>query len=338
MGGGQEAEVGEVRARFFTARASGATLKQAVAAAGVSKTTGHYWLTQSGGVRREIPGEAPGFGSIVDLNSFYGYGRSAWHGLPDRRSGVAVHPDEASLHAGGHLRVREQHRSFQRPSPGTRGAAASGRCWPAGPPETASGRRTSGTGTASRSRCPARARQYSKYAFQLFASMPWWELQPSGTDTGFAGIKLVPTGGGTWGKPDYITAALTAGHDWLLAYVPVMQRDERTFSIDMSALNGPARARWFDPATGNYLAISDGHEYENSGLRRVHNAWDSRRRHRRMAPRPRIERYHKVRLDHDGRRVRRPGHEPGRGDCKVTAADVDDLSVVASEVIRFSNG
>jgi hypothetical protein len=31
----------EVRAKFFTARASGATLKQAVAAAGVSKTTGH---------------------------------------------------------------------------------------------------------------------------------------------------------------------------------------------------------------------------------------------------------------------------------------------------------
>jgi IS30 family transposase len=36
---------------FFTARATGATLREAVAAAGVSKTTGHYWLTQSGGVR-----------------------------------------------------------------------------------------------------------------------------------------------------------------------------------------------------------------------------------------------------------------------------------------------
>jgi hypothetical protein len=44
----------EVRAKFFTARASGATLKQAVAAAGVSKTTGHYWLTQSGGVRPRV--------------------------------------------------------------------------------------------------------------------------------------------------------------------------------------------------------------------------------------------------------------------------------------------
>lgn len=48
---GRKPKPAEVRARFFTARASGATLKQAVAAAGVSKTTGHYWLTQSGGVR-----------------------------------------------------------------------------------------------------------------------------------------------------------------------------------------------------------------------------------------------------------------------------------------------
>lgn len=41
----------EVRMRFFTARANGATLREAVAVAGVWKTTGHYWLTQSGGVR-----------------------------------------------------------------------------------------------------------------------------------------------------------------------------------------------------------------------------------------------------------------------------------------------
>jgi hypothetical protein len=27
------------------------------------------------------------------------------------------------------------------------------------------------------------------------------------------------------------------------------------------------RARWFDPATGNYLAITDGYQYENAGTR-----------------------------------------------------------------------
>ena len=59
----EEAQVGrkprsaEVRATYFTARSSGATLKEAAAAAGVSRTTGHYWLTQSGGVRprRRMP-------------------------------------------------------------------------------------------------------------------------------------------------------------------------------------------------------------------------------------------------------------------------------------------
>jgi len=48
---GRKPKPAEVRAMFFTARASGATLRQAAAAAGVSRTTGHYWLAQSGGVR-----------------------------------------------------------------------------------------------------------------------------------------------------------------------------------------------------------------------------------------------------------------------------------------------
>ena len=30
---------------------------------------------------------------------------------------------------------------------------------------------------------------------------------------------------------------------------------------------GPIRARWFDPTTGNYIAISNGYEYENAGQR-----------------------------------------------------------------------
>ena len=49
--GGAEAEVGGGAGAAFTARANGATLRQAAAAAGVSRTAGHYWLAQSGGVR-----------------------------------------------------------------------------------------------------------------------------------------------------------------------------------------------------------------------------------------------------------------------------------------------
>jgi transposase, IS30 family len=54
---GRKPKPAEVRAVFFRARASGATLKQAAEAAGVSRTTGHYWLVQSGGVcpRRTKP-------------------------------------------------------------------------------------------------------------------------------------------------------------------------------------------------------------------------------------------------------------------------------------------
>ena len=69
------------------------------------------------------------------------------------------------------------------------------------------------------------------------------------------------------GELDYITSGLTADGEWLLAYVPVTGDGERTFTVDMSALSGPARARWFDPATGNYLAISNGFEYDPSGTR-----------------------------------------------------------------------
>jgi transposase, IS30 family len=51
---GRKPKPAGVRAMFFTARASGATLRQAVAAARVSKTTGHDWFTQSGDVRPRI--------------------------------------------------------------------------------------------------------------------------------------------------------------------------------------------------------------------------------------------------------------------------------------------
>jgi hypothetical protein len=39
---GRKPKSAEVRARFFTARASGATLREAAAAAGISRTAGHY--------------------------------------------------------------------------------------------------------------------------------------------------------------------------------------------------------------------------------------------------------------------------------------------------------
>jgi hypothetical protein len=60
---------------------------------------------------------------------------------------------------------------------------------------------------------------------------------------------------------------MTVDGEWLLAYVPVTDDGARTFTVDMSALSGPARARWFDPSTGNYIAISNGFEYDATGTR-----------------------------------------------------------------------
>jgi transposase, IS30 family len=48
---GRRPKSAEVRARFWSARASGAMLREAARAAGVSRTTGHYWLRDSGGNR-----------------------------------------------------------------------------------------------------------------------------------------------------------------------------------------------------------------------------------------------------------------------------------------------
>lgn len=48
---GRKPKAAEVRAVFFTARGSGATLRQAAAAAQVSRTTAANWVRQSGGVR-----------------------------------------------------------------------------------------------------------------------------------------------------------------------------------------------------------------------------------------------------------------------------------------------
>jgi hypothetical protein len=102
---------------------------------------------------------------------------------------------------------------------------------------------------------------YSSAAFDLFASLPWWTLRPSGTDPGFAGSTLVTSGQGAWGGDDYITSALTDDRHWLLAYVPVTGHGHRTFDVDLGAMAGPVRARWFDPAGGTYLTASDGYEF-----------------------------------------------------------------------------
>ena len=215
-----------------------------------------------------IPGQVPGFGPVVDLNSFYGYGPEgegqvyetadrAWR-LSSRKpawmqEGTYEYEDNTGHFSGEPWETRRA------------------RFWSV----LAGG--TAGDGFGSQDAWQWRdvpaslstpGSDYSTYAFDLFASLPWWDLRPSGTAPGFAGRTLITGGEGTWGDPDYITSALTDDRNWLLAYVPVTHGGARTLRVDMSALAGPVRARWFDPASSTFLAISDGYELTNEGHRR----------------------------------------------------------------------
>lgn len=91
-------------------------------------------------------------------------------------------------------------------------------------------------------------------------SIAWWQLVPSGLD----GMKtLVISGGGkSAGEADYVTAAATRAGTLLVAYVPPAHTGSIT--IDATVMSGPARARWFNPATA--LSIDAG-AVANTGSR-----------------------------------------------------------------------
>jgi hypothetical protein len=213
-----------------------------------------------------LPAEVDGFGPLVDQNSFYGYGpggEGEVYETADRA--YRFSPPKPAWMEEGTYEFENNTGKFSGQPWDTR----RGRFW------SVLGGGTAGDGFGARdvwswTNIPASLQSagadYSSAAFDLFALLPWWTLQPSGTDPGFAGFDLVPAGGGTYGQSDFITSALTEDRHWLLAYVPVTGKGSRTFSVDMSALDGPVRARWFDPATGTYLAIGDGQWHPVAGV------------------------------------------------------------------------
>jgi hypothetical protein len=92
----------------------------------------------------------------------------------------------------------------------------------------------------------------------LLRSLAWQGLVPSG----LGGMKtLVTSGAGTGAS--YVAAAATPDGTLLLAYVPPTGTTQRTFSVDLTALSGPATARWWNPTTGNSTGI--GGAFPNTG-------------------------------------------------------------------------
>ena len=94
----------------------------------------------------------------------------------------------------------------------------------------------------------------------FIGSIAWHNLVPS--DLG--GMRtLVTVGGSSVGASDYVTAAATPTGTLLVAYLPPAHIGP--ISVDMGALSGPARARWFDPTSAAYTNIDTG--LANAGSR-----------------------------------------------------------------------
>ena len=81
-------------------------------------------------------------------------------------------------------------------------------------------------------------------------SIAWHQLVPSG----LAGMReLVTRGGSTVRAPDYVAAAAAPDGSLLVAYTPPDASDG--FDVDLRAMRGTIRGRWFDPAGGTYRPI-----------------------------------------------------------------------------------
>ncbi len=205
------------------------------------------------------------------MNSFYGYGRTGFYECnveADLAYGLSP-PRPAWVQEGGY----EEENVTGRAPADTGYATRRTRLW-----STLAGG-TAGDGFGS-----ARAWQWKDFpaglatpgaanaaaAFRLFASLPWWDLRPSGLGPGYAGRRLITAGAGTWGSQDAAVAAATPDGSWLLAYVPGTSGGTAPSSVtvDLRALAGPARARWWNPGSGAYTELTGGRRaLPNSGTR-----------------------------------------------------------------------
>jgi chitodextrinase len=94
----------------------------------------------------------------------------------------------------------------------------------------------------------------------FMSSIAWYYLVPSG----LGGMRtLITAGGGFDNQSNYVAAAATPDGSLLLAYTPPAHTGSIT--VDMAALSGPVRARWFDPTSSAYAGAGTG--LANTGQR-----------------------------------------------------------------------
>lgn len=233
----------------------------AIKAAGASQL---FMAEPKGGNSNPIM-DAPAFAPVLDLNGFYGYGPNG-HGdcYPQADRAYRVTPPKPVWVQEGGYEFENNTGGFTGQSYETRRT----RFWSV----LAGG--TAGDGFGSRDAYQwisfpnglfTPGATFSQVAFELFASLPWWDLLPSGTGTGFAGRTLVTAGGGTKGGLDWVTSAVTSTGSHLLAYIPTTGgTTARTITVDMTAMKGSAQASWWDPANGARTTIGT---FPNTGSR-----------------------------------------------------------------------
>jgi hypothetical protein len=85
---------------------------------------------------------------------------------------------------------------------------------------------------------------------KFIQSYSWWQLVPSGLQ----GMKtLITAGEGNTADSNYVAAAANPTGTLLIAYIPPAHKGSIT--INMTAMQGTVKARWYDPAGGVYKEI-----------------------------------------------------------------------------------
>ncbi len=98
------------------------------------------------------------------------------------------------------------------------------------------------------------------YVRALLASRAWYSLVPDQTHAVVTAGYGTMTTTGNVDDSDYLTAARTPDGSLVLAYMPT----SRTITVDMTKLRGAARAQFYDPSRGTYVAVA-GSPLPNAG-------------------------------------------------------------------------
>ena len=102
--------------------------------------------------------------------------------------------------------------------------------------------------------------QQLQYNSALFTAREWWSLVPDTNHTVLTGGYGTYATNGLISTNDYATAASTPDGALAMVYVPT----NRTLTVNLAKLKAAATARWYDPTSGGYTAIT-GSPFANTG-------------------------------------------------------------------------